>query len=99
MWTQINTINKPVKYRTPSVSVVVYAPLDLHMYTCLCTLLLGVLILYIASYQVVVGSLDPEENHHQTCRQQLPEEQNNPKHDVGVPADFMHVGLQHTKKR
>lgn len=51
-----------------------------------------------ASYQVVIGSLDPEENHHQTCRQQLPEEQNDPKHDVGVPADFMHVCLQHTKK-
>lgn len=54
--------------------------------------------LYMASYQVVIGSLDPEENHHQTCRQQLPEEQNDPKHDVGVPADFMHVCLQHTKK-
>lgn len=52
-----------------------------------------------ASYQVVVGSLDPEENHHQTCRQQLPEEQNDPEHDVGVPADFMHVRLQHNKEK
>lgn len=52
-----------------------------------------------ASYQVVIGSLDPEENHHQTCGQQLPEEQNDSEHDVGVPADFMHVRLRHAKKR
>lgn len=60
---------------------------------------LGVLILCMASYQILVGSLDPEENHYQTCWEQLPEEQNNPEHDVSVTADLMHVPLQHTQGR
>lgn len=89
--------NSTIPAHTTSISVVVSTPLYLHMYVCL--RMLGVLILYMASYQVVVGSLDPEENHHQACRQQLPEEQNDPEHDVGLPADFMHVRLQHANKR
>lgn len=60
---------------------------------------LGVLIYCMASYQILVGPLDPEENHHQTCWEQLPEEQNDPEHDVSVPADLMYVPLQHTKGR
>lgn len=44
-------------------------------------------------YQVLVGPLDPEENHHEARRQQLPEEQNDPEHDVGFAADLVHIGL------
>lgn len=44
-------------------------------------------------YQILVGPLDSEENHHQTCRKQLPEEKNDPKHDVGLTADLLHFGL------
>lgn len=43
--------------------------------------------------QVLVGSLDSEENHDQAGRQQLPEEQDDPKHNVGFTADLLHIGL------
>lgn len=77
----------------------VSVPIYLCTYIRLCVLQLGVLLLCVASYQILVGSLDPEENHYQTCWEQLPEEQNDPEHDVSVTADLMHVPLQHTQGR
>lgn len=77
----------------------VSVPIYLCTYIRLCMLQLGVLILCMASYQILVGSLDPEENHYQTCWEQLPEEQNDPKHDVSVTAYLMHVPLQHRKEK
>lgn len=44
-------------------------------------------------YQVLVGPLDSEENHNQARWEQLPEEENDPKDDVGLTADLLHVGL------
>lgn len=43
--------------------------------------------------QVLVGLLDSEEDHHETCRQQLPEEEDDPKYDVGFTGDFLHISL------
>lgn len=44
-------------------------------------------------YQVLVGPLDSEEHHNQARWEQLPEEENDPKHDVGLTADLLHVSL------
>lgn len=44
-------------------------------------------------YQILVGSLDSEENHHETGGQQLPEKQNDPENDVGLTTDLPYVCL------
>lgn len=43
--------------------------------------------------QILVGSLDSEENNHEAGGQQLPEEQNDPENNVGLTTDLLYVCL------
>ena len=50
------------------------------------------------SHQVLIGSLHPEEDHHQGSGKQLPEEQDHAEDDVCLATDLIHVRLGTTYK-